>query len=189
MGSKSVFDLLQQFGGPLQSLNLSMNKDTGEHLGKGVAEYVDRSSAVEAVSFSPLLGFIEVRHHEVGDTPLASKRQRRSRFDEEEEMDLGPFEAALQQREQAQKGATPADEAIDLGPFEAVLPPKKQDALEAAEDLGPFEALLPPHRPGTEATDAAVEDLGPFEAVLPPAKATVSEAELPPTKTTVSEAS
>merc|ERR1719330_1246660 len=72
MGSKSVFDLLQQFGGPLRSLNLAMSKDTGDHVGAGVAEYVERASAEEAVRFSPLLGFIEVRHAEDGAVPAGA---------------------------------------------------------------------------------------------------------------------
>merc|ERR1712241_1146980 len=60
MNSKSVFDLLQQFGGPLRGLNLATDKETGAHIGHGTAEYMERSSALEASRFSPLLGFIEV---------------------------------------------------------------------------------------------------------------------------------
>jgi len=60
MTSKSVFDLLQQFGGPLKSLNLPVNRETGDHAGSGTADFADYASAVEASRFSPLLGFIEV---------------------------------------------------------------------------------------------------------------------------------
>jgi len=144
MSSKSVFDLLQQFGGPLRCLNLAQGAE-GQHLGHGSAEYVDRASALEAVGFSPLLGFIEVK---LGGamSPAApepqAKRQRKSRFDPVPD-----------------EGGDAADD-VDLGPFEAVLPPARK--VDAAEDLGPFEAVLGGIRPE--------EDLGPFEAVLPPAK-------------------
>merc|ERR1712129_595263 len=118
MGSESVFDLLQQFGGPLRGLHLGTQRGRGEHLGGGLAEYMDKTAALEAVRFSPLLGFIEVAHAEgvasleaagVGEglsEPSSAKRMRRRRFDDQlgadgVAEDLGPFEAALQQREQA----------------------------------------------------------------------------------------
>merc|ERR1712232_219627 len=86
------------------------------------------------------------------------KRPRRSRLEPSQDdsaKDLGPFEAALQQRSQQQPEQA-VDEAMDLGPFEAVL-----SGTKAADvDLGPFEAVLG-GRP------VVAEDLGPFEAVLP----------------------
>lgn len=197
MGSKSVFDLLQQFGGPLQSLNLSISRETGDHLGSGVAEYVDRASALEAAHFSPLLGFIEVTLMDAaasGHKAAASsaglkealseapKRQRRSRFDPMPAgaaEDLGPFEAALRR---GPKASGPADNsikapALDLGPFESVLPASGGSTREAGsrterrftEDLGPFESVLPPPS-GVSPPVKDAEDLGPFEAVLPPTK-------------------
>jgi len=189
MGNKSVFDLLQQFGGPLKSLNLQYNKETGEHLGRGTAEYVDSSSAVEAVRFSPLLGFIEVRHAEAGGASLdsstsagepATKKMRRTRFDPtptpaatDDSEDLGPFEAALSQRRQAKQAAAaaavaaPIEVDTDLGPFEAVLPPKRSAPAASQppmEDLGPFEAVLP-KRPTADKA-GPLDDLGPFAAVV-----------------------
>eukprot|EP00932_Pfiesteria_piscicida_P018303 SRR837773.5159.p2 GENE.SRR837773.5159~~SRR837773.5159.p2 ORF type:complete len:210 (-),score=69.37 SRR837773.5159:16-606(-) len=161
MGSKSVFDLLQQFGGPLKDLSLNMNKETGEHTGSGVAEYLERSSALEAVRFSPLLGFIEVSLEDSAEE-AARKRQRRSRFDNApaaDAEDLGPFEAALQGR-----APKPAGD-MDLGPFESILP-----KASTAEDLGPFESVLPP-------AGAPAEDLGPFEAVLTKASSQPSAAD------------
>jgi len=196
MNEKSVYDLLQQFGGPLRSLQLAGGSET--HQGHGVAEYMDRSSADEAVSFSPLLGVIEVELAEDSpDAPVTKpaeanggdasaalpspKRPRRTRFDPEPEAapdstgldDLGPFEAALRQRETDQKPAQ--DDAMDLGPFESVLPPSKSAVADEVRkaldsDLGPFEAVLPPQKPA--ATSDPLMDLGPFEAVLPPAKHT-----------------
>eukprot|EP00927_Polykrikos_kofoidii_P037199 TRINITY_DN3136_c1_g4_i1.p1 TRINITY_DN3136_c1_g4~~TRINITY_DN3136_c1_g4_i1.p1 ORF type:complete len:1601 (-),score=326.33 TRINITY_DN3136_c1_g4_i1:104-4906(-) len=172
MNSKSVFDLLQQFGGPLKSLNLATKKETGDHLGHGTAEYVDRSSAIEAVGFSPLLGFIEVKlapaadeasaaaavaTEQPSDAPApASKRQRRTRFDPApEDASLEPFLPALQQRDrQRQQGQEPKRDASASKP--ATAAPATDDGL----DLGPFEAVLPPG--GAKAED----DLGPFEAVL-----------------------
>jgi hypothetical protein len=207
MNEKSVYDLLQQFGGALKSLKLSGSGD--EHSGSGVAEYVDSTSASEAVGFSPLLGFIEVKLaakavlSEADGAAPATKRARKRGFDPEpavavERDDLGPFEAALRQRNQSQVAppAPPADDALDLGPFEKLLPPartsregsapaevvdlgpfeavlpaakaKVAEESDAGLDLGPFEAVLPPMK--TQASNAAEEDLGPFEAVLPPAK-------------------
>jgi len=187
MGSESVFDLLQQFGGPLRGLHLDTQMGKREHLGGGSAEYMDKTSAVEAVRFSPLLGFIEVAHAEgvasleaagigEGASELPSaKRLRRSRFDNQlgadgVAEDLGPFEAALQQREQAHNAQKQApSDGLDLGPFEAVLPPSRQDGagiLDVEEDLGPFEAILP----RKAAASLGPDDLGPFEAVLPPAR-------------------
>jgi len=61
MSEKSVYDLLQQFGGPLERLSLNCGKEAGSHLGHGTAVYVDQASALEAERFSPLLGFIEVK--------------------------------------------------------------------------------------------------------------------------------
>eukprot|EP00928_Gymnodinium_smaydae_P047048 TRINITY_DN31386_c0_g1_i1.p1 TRINITY_DN31386_c0_g1~~TRINITY_DN31386_c0_g1_i1.p1 ORF type:complete len:1357 (-),score=281.14 TRINITY_DN31386_c0_g1_i1:135-4136(-) len=161
MSSKSVYDLLQQFGGPLKSLNLAQKPGMGEHLGHGMAEYVDVTSAREAVSFSPLLGFIEVSlgkaktgdeaEAQSGGVGAGAKRPRRSRFD-------------------ADDGAGPT-EGMDLGPFEAVLPPAKK---APSEDLGPFEAVLGSlsvAAPAPLVTPRAGDDLGPFEAVLPPSKA------------------
>jgi len=191
MNQQSVFDLLQQFGGALHSLNLAGG--AGEHLGHGTAVYVDHASAVEAVGFSPLLGFIEVKLSD-GASPATTappaattsvteeaqpqeppaKRVRRTRFDPE------PVEPQAQ--------ATSVDEDIeDLGPFEAALAKRTQKPPAATApaavaapaetfDLGPFEAVLPPSRPPAApaarvaAPDVDV-DLGPFEAVLPPAKA------------------
>lgn len=162
MKGKSVFDLLQQFGGPLKSLNLAINGETGDHLGSGTAEFVEATSAAEAIRFSPLLGLIDVRPRSKRAPEISSvddvsrqKRQRRSHWDPPHvDDDLGPFEAALRQ--------VPAAAPLDLGPFEAVLPPSSA----AFQDLGPFEAVLPPpsHVPNL------FDDLGPFEAVLPPAR-------------------
>ncbi|CAK0845229.1 unnamed protein product, partial [Prorocentrum cordatum] len=181
MGSKSVFDLLQQFGGPLKSLDMPESCP-----GSGVAEYVDRKSALEALKFSPLLGFIEVKAIDAAAAAVlvgraaapavagstegpAAKRLRRTRFDptpagaqEADENDLGPFEAALRGRGLPPAAAAPAEDALDLGPFEAVLPKRRSDP-DPADDLGPFESVLPPAR-GPEPED----DLGPFESVLPP---------------------
>jgi len=164
MDSSSVFDLLQQFGGPLKGLNLALDGATGKHQGTGTAEFVEKASALEAIRFSPLLGFIDVASEKKSSAPSgeasARKRPRRSRFDPtpgetakkavaEEDDELGPFKAALASR--AQK-AGEKDEELDLGPFESVLvkaPAKQPDAtvLEApfddADDLGPFESVLP----------------------------------------------
>jgi hypothetical protein len=193
MNEKSVYDLLQQFGGSLKSLKM---KDSGS----GVAEFLDESAASEAVGFSPLLGFIEVQL--ATGTPIAeaenpasataqsetssAKRIRKNRFDPEpegaaNEEDLGPFEAALRKRSQVAPSAQTSDAALDLGPFENVLPPpraaKQSSAPTEAVDLGPFEAVLPPaNNKAAGASDAAM-DLGPFEAVLPPVKANTSNAE------------
>lgn len=165
MGRQSVYDLLEQFGGRLKGLNLSADEKGSGHGGHGVAQYVDISSATEAVRFSPLLGFIEVKPGPPtgvaggrGDEPEPfPRRQRRRRFDPEPsgagpgsvaQPDLGPFEAVLPPKKSAS--------SEDLGPFEAVLPPA--GASHAQEDLGPFEAVLPPK--------PADDDLGPFQALL-----------------------
>lgn len=153
MGRQSVFDLLEQFGGKLNDLRLSVDQKGNGHDGRGMAQYVDVSSAAEAVRFSPLLGFIEVTSDlptdvaAVGcstESETVPRRSRRNRFDPEPQ----------------RTGTSPGAQPVDLGPFEAVLPPKKDPS---SEDLGPFEAVLPPVSvPHTQ------EDLGPFEAVLPP---------------------
>merc|ERR1712039_167727 len=69
-----------------------------------------------------------------------TKRQRRNRFDEDASEDLGPFEAALSQRQQAQLPTASSAEVMDLGPFEAVLPPKD------IEDLGTLRCCHPRFR-------------------------------------------
>jgi len=188
MGSQSVFDLLQQFGGPLKSLTLKTKNDASEHEGMGDAEYFDSSSAAEAVKFSPLLGFIEVQLDDSAGTAdaAAAKRQRRNRFDptpakqqddDEDETDLGPFEAALRGR-----GPAANVDALDLGPFESVLPPSRSAATKASplqqsdaalDDFGPFEAVLPKKgaAPMAAPADADLDDLGPFGAVLQERKA------------------
>merc|ERR1712050_514976 len=146
------------------------SQDTDTHMGHGTAGYVERSSAIEATRFSPLLGFIEVQLLDDATASASSngtKRQRRNRFDEDVGEDLGPFEAALSQRQQAQRPIASSAEVMDLGPFEAVLPRKD------IEDLGPFEAVLRPKEDASEAAD----DLGPFEAVLPPSRSNKSTAD------------
>mmetsp|Transcript_41611 Transcript_41611/g.75466 ORF Transcript_41611/g.75466 Transcript_41611/m.75466 type:complete len:1170 (+) Transcript_41611:58-3567(+) len=158
MTEQSVFDLLQQFGGPLRRLTLAGTTVSGSHEGRGTAEYIEAKSAEEAVRFSPLLGFIEV---ELADSEApAAKRARRSRFDEAEADDLGPFEAAF-----VSPGGRQAESGLDLGPFEAVLP-HGHGADEAALDLGPFEAVLPTGDEKDSGSGDAGEDLGPFTAVL-----------------------
>merc|ERR1712217_107165 len=87
---------------------MEVNKKTGDHMGCGTAEYVERASALEAMRFSPLLGFIEVKL--AVEASNKEPLKRRSRFDEPPPgvantigiNDLGPFEAALFQREQGQ---------------------------------------------------------------------------------------
>lgn len=218
MNEKSVYDLLQQFGGELKSLKLEGGAN--EHAGSGVAEYVNENSASEAVGFSPLLGFIEVKlatasasaePESLADAPSepSAKRVRKNRFDPEPkggaaEEDLGPFEAALRQRSQppaAPSAPAPAD-AFDLGPFENVLPPARtaKDSSAASEvvDLGPFEAVLPPAKSKASPESDVAVDLGPFEAVLPPMKAKASnvaeedlgpfEAVLPPSRSAPAQA-
>jgi len=179
MKAKSVFDLLQQFGGPVKSLNLPINRESGEHSGSGTADFNDAQSAVEAARYSPLLGFIEVSLEDGTPSEAADgqdeksqpKRQRRHLWDPAPEPsapvappvvtedDLGPFAAALEKVKRVPPTAPAAE--LDLGPFEAVLPPVAPAVPAPAADLGPFESVLPPL--------SAAQDLGPFESVLPPA--------------------
>merc|ERR550514_1307510 len=67
MSESSVRDLLFQFGGALSSLFLQKNQKTTLHTGAGVAEFETHESALEAVRFSPLLGFIDVRLERPGE--------------------------------------------------------------------------------------------------------------------------
>eukprot|EP00746_Dinoflagellata_sp_MGD_P158124 gnl/MRDRNA2_/MRDRNA2_86395_c0_seq3.p1 gnl/MRDRNA2_/MRDRNA2_86395_c0~~gnl/MRDRNA2_/MRDRNA2_86395_c0_seq3.p1 ORF type:complete len:973 (+),score=303.77 gnl/MRDRNA2_/MRDRNA2_86395_c0_seq3:77-2995(+) len=212
MSESSVRDLLVQFGGSLSSLFLQKNSKTTLHTGEGVAEFDTREAALEAVRFSPLLGFIEIRIEKAGEhlpdpvvlaapstgveafpkasaNPAGTDRKSKLRGweDQDDEEDLGPFEAVLKNRAPLPSKEAPSE---DLGPFEAVLSAQKKTpakiALEKAqarrfreaeksikgaradEDLGPFEAVLPS---STVPKVPVEEDLGPFESVLPMAPA------------------
>lgn len=164
MTGSSIFDCLQQFGGPLKNLSLTKTQ-TGEHNGSGTAEFLDPSSALEACRFSPFFGFIEVTMQE--PAPRDAEAPRRSRWSgpTEDFDDLGPFNEVLPPQPaaslaRATSKAAPAAPDLDLGPFNNLLPPPgapQEDDL----DLGPFSDLLPP--PGPEEDDL---DLGPFNVVL-----------------------
>lgn len=176
MTGSSIFDCLQQFGGPLKNLSLTKTQ-TGEHNGSGTAEFMEYSSAVEACRFSPFFGFIEVTMQEPAPRAEveAPRRSRWSGPEMEDFDDLGPFNEVLPPRPAASlaratsKAAprkpmpAPAEEELDLGPFNDLLPPKPGAPQEDDLDLGPFSDLLPP-KPGAEAEDDL--DLGPFNVVL-----------------------
>ncbi|CAE7357163.1 U2AF2 [Symbiodinium natans] len=170
MNGTSVFDLLTQFGGPVKSLHLSHDRSTGEHSGAGTAEFVDYDSAVEACRFSPLLGFIELTleepapEHDAGMAADSEVSHRRSRWSEDADDDLGPFNAILPPKQPAEA----ADDDEDLGPFNAVLPKRVAPPEDDDLDLGPFNEILPPKAaPAHEEPEAEDDDdLGPFNAIL-----------------------
>lgn len=172
MTGSSIFDCLQQFGGPLKNLSLTKTQ-TGEHNGSGTAEFLESSSALEACRFSPFFGFIEVTMQEPAPRDVEAPRRSRWSGPETEDFDdLGPFNEVLPPRPAASlaratsKAAPrkPMPEDFDLGPFNDLLPPKPGAPQEDDLDLGPFSDLLPP-KPGSGPEEDDL-DLGPFNVVL-----------------------
>eukprot|EP00434_Breviolum_minutum_P006419 symbB.v1.2.005666.t1/scaffold327.1/size259883/19 len=138
MTGASIFDCLQQFGGPLKSLSLTTNRDTGEHNGSGTAEFAEYASAVEACRFSPFFGFIE-------ETPSVSVNQqeapRRSRWSEEDDVDdLGPFNEVLPPKPNTSMAHFPREENSSTQNVQFEAP--RNTGWSDVDDLGPFEEVL-----------------------------------------------